>query len=142
VFLKLPKIPTKKTTKKTAGIILITTMLFMVILSLLAITILQANALETKISVYERNIITAKYLAENYLIAYEQKILNNKLPDEHIELIDSKDVCGVTFYFVNAKGESGNAKIALQSTFAKVEENNNCKIKPAISSGRISWKEV
>lgn len=127
--------------KSQVGMVLITTMLFVTLLSMLAITLLQTNLLVTKISNYNRDQIRAKYLAEVNLKKYETEILEGKPEANHVRIIDSKDICGVIFYEVNASATYGLASVKLQSTFAKVDAAN-CNPKPNIQTGRLSFKEI
>lgn len=129
-----------KNNNKPAGMILIIVMLFVAILSLLIITLLQSNILETKISIYNKNLAVAESIAASNLLTYEKEILQGDPPAKYVHLIDKEDVCGVQFFEVTAPGTFGTSSVNLQSTFAKIVDNN-CSPKPVIQ-GRLSWKMI
>jgi Tfp pilus assembly protein PilX len=126
-----------KTTCK--GAILISALLFLFVLTLLAMSISQTGLLENKMSSNYQNGIFALQRAEINLTKKEQQIgRSNKLPTG-VEII-STAVCGVTFYRVKAEGKYGEAKQSLQSTFAIIGDTTHCHHKPSIIRGRQSWR--
>lgn len=126
---------------KTAceGAILISALLFLLILTLLAISISQTGLLENKMSSNYQDGIFALQRAEINLTKKEQQIdRSNKLP-AGVEII-STAVCGVTFYRVKAEGRYREAKRVLQSTFAIINNSTHCRHKSLITPGRQAWR--
>jgi len=126
-----------KTTCK--GTILISALLFLLILTLLAMSISQTGLLENKMSSNYQDGIFALQRAEINLIKKEQQIgRSNKLPSG-VDIM-STAVCGVTFYRVRAEGKYGETKRVLQSTFAIINDATHCRHKSLIIPGRQSWR--
>ncbi len=121
------------------GTILISALLFLLILTLLTISISQTSLLENKMSSNYQDGIFALQRAEINLIKKEQQIgRSNKLP-AGVEII-STAVCGVTFYRVKAEGKYKETKRILQSTFAIIGDTTHCHHKLLITPGRQSWR--
>jgi Tfp pilus assembly protein PilX len=122
------------------GMVLVMVILFLSVVSLLALNLLNASLLETKMSSYYQNKAQAFYQAENYLTQSEQAILRGE-QIANAEIIDA-DVCGVTFYRVFANAECHGAWGKLQSTLAKIDDLSHCEPKPNIKQGRQSFLVV
>lgn len=128
-----------KTARKDLGITLIVVMLFLLVASFLALSLLNTSLLETKMSGYYRDKAYAFYKAENNLEKYEQEILDGKIVSAAITGIANAGVCGATFYRVVANAEYHGMSSILQSTFAKVGNLDQCKPMPNIKPGRQSF---
>jgi|GEM_PF-2035276 len=118
-----------------SGIILVSTLLFLLALTLLTMSILQTSLLEIKMSVnYKDNILTL-HKAEIELRDKEMLLETGVMPlPSQITLI-SNDVCGVNFYRISVN--YGNE--ILQSTYAIIDDAIDCAPKPDIKQGRQSW---
>ena len=118
-----------------AGIILISTLLYLVILTLLVASILQTSLLETKMSVNYKKSIFHLHQAEMKLRAQERLLKQGieTLP-AGIDLISSA-ICGVNFYRIKIDCENE----ILQSTYAVITDTRSCNPKPNIRPGRQSW---
>jgi len=121
----------------TNGFILVTTMLFLLVVSLLAISVLNMNLLEDKMNIFHQDKIRAFYKAENILLDAERRILVG-LDVSNIQIVDT-NICGVTFYRLIVEAEYHGAKSILQSVFAKISNFENCPSKPNINLGRQSF---
>jgi len=136
----LYKITRTKLNKKYThekGMVLVMVLLFLSVISLLAINLLNTSLLETKMSGYYQNKSKSFYQAENYLAQSEQAILAGE-KIANAEIIDT-DVCGVTFYRVFASAEHNSAQSKLQSTLAKIDDLSHCDPKPNVREGRQSF---
>ena len=126
--------------KHEQGMVLVIMMLFLAVISLLALNLLNASLLEVKMSNYYLDKMRAFYLAENSLIQAEQEILAGKKVSS-VEVIDTS-VCGVTFYRVFASAKYKETPSDLQSTLAKVGDTTQCDPKPNIKQGRQAFLVV
>lgn len=122
------------------GFVLVTVLLFVFILSLLALTLSQVSLMETKMSGYYQEKILSLVDAENKLIKDEGILATGQIPREAILITDT--VCGVKFYRLTAAGKFGATKSVVQSTFVKIGDVSHCDPKPKIKAGRQSWKEL
>lgn len=114
-------------------------MLFLLVLSLLAFSVLNITLLENKMCVFYQNKIKSFYIAEKNLLQAEKKILAGAVVvDNNIRVIDSS-VCGVIFYRLTASASFKGAKTSLQSTFAKLGDDRRCDSKPSVTPGRQSF---
>jgi Tfp pilus assembly protein PilX len=120
--------------KLEAGMVLIFTMLFLLIISCIAASIFNTSLLETKMSAYYQSKMQAFYKAENQLKKYENELINNKHLTNSI-IIDT-DNCGAIFYQITSTVEYNNAISKLQSTFVTLAANNTCQ---NITEGRQSF---
>jgi Tfp pilus assembly protein PilX len=109
---------------KEKGIILILTMLFLSIASMLAVSLLNITLLENKTNNYYTNKLKAFYKAEELLIKYENEVINHNNM-QHAEIIDDESVCGATFYRVTAFYKYGKISSKLQSVVAKTSNKIN-----------------
>jgi Tfp pilus assembly protein PilX len=124
--------------KNSSGFILVVVMLFLSILSLLALSVLEVNLLENKTSVFYYDQVKSFYMAEESLLQKEQQIFAGQ--DTSGVAID--EMCGVTIYLLTATASYRSAKTILCSTVAKVDDSKNCNPKPNIASGRQAfWSE-
>jgi Tfp pilus assembly protein PilX len=117
------------------GIILVSTMLFLLLLTLLAINALQTALLETKMSANFKDNIATLHKAEKKL-QHKEFLLQQgitPLPPE-ITLI-STDICGINFYRIKVHCD----KEILQSTYAVIGDISSCDSKLNIQPGRQSW---
>jgi Tfp pilus assembly protein PilX len=126
-----------KTGKHEKGMVLVIMMLFLAVISLLALNLLNTSLLEVKISSYYHNKVRAFYLAENYLTQYEQEILAGKKVSS-AEVVDTS-ICGVTFYRVFAGAKYKEAPSNLHSTLVKIGDTTHCDPKPNIKPGRQAF---
>jgi hypothetical protein len=124
------------------GAILLSTLLFIMLLTLLALYISQASWLESKMSNAYIAKLTALYEAENNLHKYEQKLLSGEKINEKIaQKLDGYSYCpGIDFYRLHVASSDGTTE--LQSTIAKVGDISKCNPKPNIISGRQSFRAV
>ena len=125
-----------------SGIILISTLLYLAILTLLVISTLQTNILETKMSVnYKKNIF---HLYQAEIKLRTQELLLEEALEQGIERLPagialiSSEICGVNFYRIKFRY---NNEI-LQSTYAVMTDTNWCNSKPNIRPGRQSWVHI
>ncbi len=124
-----------------SGAILITTLLFLVIVTLLTLSVIQIGLLETKMSQNYRDKIFATQQAEISLKQIEAQLQAGKVTKSQSTLI-SEALCGVKFYRVNAIGTYHNTSSTVQSTYAVINPNASCNPKPNITAGRKSWREL
>lgn len=122
--------------------ILITVMLFLLILSFLALSLLNTSLIEIKMSGYFQNKIFAFYKAENLLEKYEQEIIDGKIANAETSEIISTGICGVIFYRIIARAGYNGVLSVLQSVFVKANNLNQCKPAPNIKLGRQSFLVV
>ncbi|MEI8054923.1 MAG: PilX N-terminal domain-containing pilus assembly protein [bacterium] len=116
--------------------VLVAVMLFLSVVSFLALSLLNTSLLETKMSGYYQNKTHAFYKAESILEKREQEIAAGKIVSPEITEIKNANVCGVIFYSITASAEY-NTK--LQSTFAKIVSPHNCTPKTSIKPGRQAF---
>jgi hypothetical protein len=126
--------------KLNHGFVLVVALLFLVIISLLAVSILQHSLVAAKITTNYLDQIIAFQAAERDLILSEQNLLTGNITS-NIKLI-SQAKCGISFYQIIAIGENHGTKSKLQSTFAIVTGANHCDFNPAIKTGRQSWRSA
>lgn len=119
--------------------VLVVTMLFLLVISFLALNLLNISLLETKMSGYSQNKVCAFYKAEKNLEQLEQEIIDEKIAGVEIDKITSSDGCLATFYRVTASAEYNGALSELQSTFVKITATNPCDLKKHIKPGRQSF---
>lgn len=134
-----------KTARKSLaekGMVLIIVMLFLLIISFLAINLLNTSLLETKMSNYYYNKTHAFYIAENNLEKYELEILEGKIKSAEITEIVDANVCGATFYRITACAKYNEVLSILQSTFAKIGDPSKCNKTLNIKPGRQSFLVV
>jgi Tfp pilus assembly protein PilX len=139
----LYKVTRAKLNKKLThekGMVLIVVILFLSVVSLLALNLLNTSLLETKMSNYYQNKARTFYQAENYLIQSEQAILRGE-QIANAEIIDA-GICGVTFYRVFAEAKYNAVHSKLQSTLAKINDLSICNPKPMVKQGRQSFLVV
>lgn len=122
------------------GMVLLVVMLFLSIISLLALNLLDASLLETKMSSYYQDRIQAFYKAENLLEQYERGILNGEKVVS-AEMIDDS-ICGAVFYRVAANATYHEIESKLQSFFVKIGDTTRCDQKPNITEGRQAFLVV
>jgi Tfp pilus assembly protein PilX len=138
----LHKITRKKLDKNFTyekGMVLLVVMLFLSIVSLLAIELLNTSLLETKMSNSYRDKVYAFYEAEKRLKRYEREIVEHG-NTENAKIIDDRSVCGAVFYHVVASAKVNGAQSKLQSTFAKNIDSAYCdEPKPITKPGRQSF---
>lgn len=122
---------TRKGLKSETGMVLVVVMLFLLIISLLAINLLNASWLETKMSGYYQNKMQAFYEAEIDLKKHEQEIRIGEETD-NAKITGTDYACGVIFYRVTASAASST----LQSTYAVFTNMSHCAtdIKPGRQS--------
>ncbi|MBU0744105.1 MAG: hypothetical protein KKE11_01870 [Gammaproteobacteria bacterium] len=110
----------------TRGYILVVMMVFLSILSMLALGMLNLGLLESKMDGFSQDKIKSFYIAENYLLrARQQIVFGGEVTNATVEKIDA-DECGVTFYRLTSKGNYRGAESVLQSTIAKLHEGSAC----------------
>lgn len=124
---------------KAGGMVLVITMLFLLVISFLALNLLNTGLLETKMSGYSKNKALAFYEAEKNLEHLEQEIIDRKIAGVEIDKITSNDGCCAIFYRVTASAEYKGAQSELQSTFVKITGTNPCDLKKDIKPGRQSF---
>ncbi len=125
-----------------SGAILVTTLLFLVIITLLTLSVIQVGLLETKMSQNYRNKIFATQMAETKLAAAERQLWKGETQTNGQVILISEALCGVKFYRVKAIGTYHNTSSTVQSTYAVINPNASCNPKPEITSGRKSWREI
>ncbi len=121
--------------RSSGGFILVMVMLFLSILSLLALSVLEVNLLENKMSAFYYDQVKSFYMAEEYLLQAERQMLEGQ--NTNGVVIDK--MCGATIYLLTATASYRGAKTVLCSTVAKVDDGNNCNPKPNITSGRQAF---
>ena len=119
------------------GMVLVVTMLFLLVISFLALSLLNTSLLETKMSGYSKDKVLAFYKAENNLERFEQEIIDG-IAGIEIDKITGSDGCRAIFYRVTANAEYNGAQSELQSTFVKITSTNPCDLKK-ITPGRQSF---
>lgn len=124
------------------GTILLSVMMFIVIITSLALFILQSSVLENKMSIAYFSKISAFYKAENDLSKYEKRILDGGSVKGNIaqKLDDYGNCAGVEFYRITVAAKDESVK--LQSTMAKLGDIAKCSPKPNIRPGRQSFRVV
>ncbi|MCL5261545.1 MAG: hypothetical protein M1561_07780 [Gammaproteobacteria bacterium] len=120
------------------GIVLITTLLFLIVLSLMVMSALEVCLFATKVGKFSTEKYQTIYLAENRLLEYQQKLLAGKDVKSAV-LIDNR-TCGVSFYRVFSDVKSGITKTQLQSTVVVIDNSPHCVPKPIQIPGRQSWQ--
>ena len=126
--------------EKEKGMVLLTVLLFMTMISILVLAMLDTSLLETKMSNNYLNKIQLSYLAEAKLKQNERATLSNQI-SAGAELM--QQICGVDFYRVIVEmNDASGSKIKLQSTVAKVGDVSKCDPKPRIQTGRQSFREI
>jgi type IV pilus assembly protein PilX len=111
--------------RTNTGAVLISALLFLLVFTLLAMSILRTSLLETKMSAnYHAKILALQDAEAN--LAQKERHLNSS------EIIAA--ACGVTFYRLTAG--------PLQSTYSVIGNTAHCHPKPTIHPGRQSWREV
>jgi type IV pilus assembly protein PilX len=124
--------------KLNSGFILVTALLFLLILTLLAVGILQNSLISIKITSNYQAQTFAFQTAENNLKQAELELENGTISNGVTEI--SNAMCGVKFYRIIASGEYHGAKSKLQSTYAIIGNTDKCNPKPTITQGRHSWR--
>ncbi|CAL7963881.1 type IV pilus assembly protein PilX [Gammaproteobacteria bacterium] len=130
---------TRKRLESEKGMVLVVVMLFLLITSFLALTLLNTSLLETKMSDYYQNKARAFYKAEDILEKREQEIISGKIISPEITEIKNANVCGATFYRITASAKHNTVQSELQSTFAKIAKPDDCTPKPNIKPGRQAF---
>jgi Tfp pilus assembly protein PilX len=131
---KITRTRLNKQYTREKGMVLVVIMLFLLIVSMLALNLFNTSLLETKMSCYYQSKTHAFYMAENYLTQYEREILAGGQV-AGAKVIDSS-LCGVTFYRVIASAKYNGAPSNLQSTLVKTDNTIHCDPKPNIKQGR------
>jgi hypothetical protein len=122
--------------KLNAGFVLVTSLLLLLILTILAVSLLQNGLLTAKITTNYQDQVFALQIAEKNLLLKEQEI-----PTETNGISEiSHVICGVKFYRVITSGEYHGTQIKLQSTYAVISDTSKCNPKPTIKPGRHSWR--
>jgi hypothetical protein len=109
---------------RESGFILVTTMLFLLVLNLLAFSALEVGLLESKMSSFYRDKVESFYKAENKLLQLEGELGGDQELD-NIKVIDT-NICGVTFYRLSVNSKYRSAKTCLEAIFAKIDETKIC----------------
>jgi Tfp pilus assembly protein PilX len=130
---------TRKRLESEKGMVLVIVMLFLSVVSFLALTLLNTSLLETKMSTYYQNKTQAFYKAEDTLEKREQEILSGKITSPEITEIKNANVCGATFYRITASAEYNKAQSKLQSSFVKIVKPDGCVPKSSIKPGRQAF---
>lgn len=115
-------------------------LVILMVLTCLAMSLLNTCLLESKMSEFFRDQLQACYQASERLSEYETKIAQGKKIVEAEAISD--DICGVVFYRITAEGSHHLTKCEVQSTFVKLEDDSHCPTKPTIKQGRQSWRMV
>lgn len=121
-----------------SGVILISVLVFLTILSCVILSALEISLLETKMAKYSEEEWQAYYAAQTKLVAEEKTIFTGNLGRD-VALIDNHSICGVAFYKVNVSATVNTAVRHLMSTVAKVDTSANCNPKPVLKKGRQSF---
>ena len=127
-----------KTSKLQKGMVLISALLFITILSLLVISIAEIGLLETKMSKSYQDKTQAFYNVLSEITSNEQKLLTNQ--KSKFVQINDLGVCGVTFYRIDIVKTVGNASSEIVSNFAKFGDFSKCDKMPAFNEGRLGLK--
>ncbi len=122
-----------------SGAVLVTTLLFLVIVTLLTLSVIQVGLLETKMSQNYQDKIFATQMAEIKLVEIEKQLLQGKSQSSGQVILISDELCGVKFYRVTATGTYHNANSTVQSTYAMVGDTSSCASAPDVTTGRKSW---
>jgi len=130
---------TRKRLESEKGMVLVVVMLFLLGVSLLALTLLNTSFLETKMSSYYQNKAHAFYKAEDILEQREREIMSEKIVSPEITEIKNANVCGANFYRITASAEHNAVQSKIQSTFAKIVKPDDCTPKPNIKPGRQAF---
>jgi Tfp pilus assembly protein PilX len=122
------------------GIVLVTVLLFVAVLSLLVFSVMYTAILQIKMSYNDKEKAVAFYAAEKQLAIYEHELtLGHSIIAAEIILCN---ICGVTLYRVTALAAHKTAQSKLQSTFAVLGDTSKCVVKPIIKSGRQLWRII
>ncbi len=139
-----------------SGFVLITTMLFLSILSLLVLCMLEVNLLENKTSVFFQDKVYSFYQAEGYLLQAEEYLLQAKEPScvsgtlihPNVECfkvtpnpVVSTLPCKIAFYRLRATADYQEAKSILWSTFLKIDDAAKCGGINLIAGRQAFWIE-
>ncbi|MCK4609212.1 MAG: hypothetical protein KAT71_07010 [Gammaproteobacteria bacterium] len=125
-------------TRKSSGVVLITALLFLLVLTLLAMSFLRTGLLEAKMSSNYQAKVFALQNAELNLAKSASKIGQSSVLPKGVAVIAAP--CGVTFYRITAIGSYKKSHTALQEIFATVGDTSRCKPKPHIHNGRQAWR--
>lgn len=121
------------------GFVLITVLLFVALLTLVAMNVVESSLLESKMSNYYAQAMVAFYKAEAMLQNGESALLKGETSAGFKKIAS---YCGVDYYSGVARGEYKGAVVNLQSTLAKVDSQAQCKDPPKAKTGRQSWLVV
>ena len=124
-----------------SGYILVTTLLFLLILTFFIMGTIEISILNTKLARDYQDKMFSFQVAEINLVKKEKQLKgNSSILPAGVSEISSE--CGVVFYKVEAFGIYKGIKTTLYSTYALLQDASSCKIKPNITSGRKSWREL
>jgi Tfp pilus assembly protein PilX len=128
------------------GFVLVIVMLFLSILSLLALGILEINLLENKMSAFFQDKVNSFYQAEEYLLQAEMEMRAGNLPANDVNIKITKIgsgifgvLCEVNFYRLRAKASCRGIDSVLWSTFLKVGDIAGCSPEFDLITGRQSF---
>lgn len=122
---------------KQEGFVLLTTLLFTTLLTMITVSIVESSLLVSKVSNYYGEAFIAFYRAERALAQSEAALLRGEVVG-NFKKIESE--CGVDYYLGVARGVYKDAVVNLQSTVAVVDSAVHCDLPPKVNrSGRQSW---
>lgn len=118
------------------GFFLVTVSLLLMVISMVAMGIVEDSLLESKMSNYWGQKTIAFYNAESALKKAEADILQGKNRKKYRRI---QQECGVDFYLAEAKAKYHDANVNLQSSVAVVDKGAHCQSTPQEKDGRQSW---
>ena len=124
---------------RESGFVLVVSLLFLLVLNLLAFSVLEVGLLESKMSSFYRYKVESFYKAEGKLLQLEKKLGGEQKLDG-VEIVDDKSICGVTFYRIKIISKHRGTKTCLEGTFAKIDKEKICDPVPSEDiAGRHSF---
>ena len=135
---------------RQSGVVLVMTLLFLFIFTLLGISIFNTGALNFKMSGhFERKAVVLE-VAENALREGERAAdTSSESPFCHSEMVScqwkqvSVDDCGVVYYQVMVEVHDGSAASQLQSLYASLRlADLECLSQHPVQKGRQWWQEL
>ena len=126
--------------RSNSGMVLISALLFVVILSFIVVSITESSLMEAKMTKSYQDKIQAFYDAEADILSNEQKLLSGQ--KSKFEVFDDGGVCGVTFYKIDEVKKVGASTSEIISYFAKFGDFSKCQNVPIYNEGRLALKIV
>jgi len=122
------------------GAVLIIALIFLFVLTLIALSMFEAVALQSKMSGFFNNKMIACERAETQLKNCENDLLQHKVA---CATVIKNEPCHIVVYRVNVHAKLASTMCALQSDFAVAQkENQRCLRLHHLRVGQLLWRQM